>query len=121
MLDRLKRLERNIRIVIVGTGSMGKGLFYQTLITPGIDCVAVADIEITKAVAAARAFGRPHRIVSDLPSLHQAIRDEVLAVCDDGALLAGCELADAFIESNPAVSCAANPPTEVSSVRRTIV
>jgi len=32
---------QGIRIGIIGMGSMGKGLLYQSHITPGIECVAV--------------------------------------------------------------------------------
>jgi predicted homoserine dehydrogenase-like protein len=107
VLDRLKRLERNIRITIVGTGAMGKGLLHQSLITPGIQCVGIADLDISRALAAAETLGCTSRVVGDLDGLHRAIRDGVLAICEDGDLLARCELAEAFVEASNSIIPAA--------------
>jgi len=41
MLDLLRNQKKDIRIAIAGIGSMGKGLFYQSRKTPGIETVAV--------------------------------------------------------------------------------
>ncbi|TAK11300.1 MAG: homoserine dehydrogenase [Anaerolineae bacterium] len=107
MLDQLQALDIPIRTVIVGAGAMGKGLLYQTTLTPGIQCVALADIRIERAVACADAFGLPYRIVETLNDLHAAIRTGALAVCEDGDLLARCELSDVFLESSNAILPAA--------------
>ena len=48
MLNKLKSLQKNIKVAIIGTGSAGKGLVYQCSITPGIDCLAISDVKINK-------------------------------------------------------------------------
>jgi predicted homoserine dehydrogenase-like protein len=107
MLDRLKRLEKDIRIAIVGIGSMGKGLFYQSILTPGIKCVVMADVEVARAISWAQELGRPHRLVRDLEGMHRAIREGMLAVCEDGDLVARCELVDALVDATNSIIPAA--------------
>jgi predicted homoserine dehydrogenase-like protein len=104
MLTRLKGLDRPIRTAIIGVGSAGKGLFHQCGITPGIRCVAVADKNVTRAVDAAKAFNRPYRVVEELSSLHEAIRKGLVAICQDGEMLARCELADVMIDASSAIA-----------------
>jgi len=41
-----------IKIGIIGIGAMGKGLLYQSYITPGIDCVAVCDSTVDRCMKA---------------------------------------------------------------------
>lgn len=103
MLARLKSLDRPIHVAIIGVGSTGKGLFYQCGITPGIGCVGIADKNVTKAVEAAKAFGRPYRVVESPGALHDAIGKGVVAVCNDGEMLARCESADVLIEASSAI------------------
>ena len=45
--------EHEVRIGIVGAGAMGEGLLYQSAITPGVRCVAIADIDVRRALASA--------------------------------------------------------------------
>lgn len=104
MLTRLRELERPIRTAIIGVGSAGKGLFYQCGLTPGIQCVALADKNVPKAIDAAQAFNRPYRVVDEPVSLHEAIRKGLVAICQDGEMLARCELADVMIDASSAVA-----------------
>ena len=103
MLQRLGKLEHNIKIVVVGIGSVGKGIVYQTQITPGIDCIGIANRNIQKAIACAEWMGRQFQIVQTRGELYAAIEAGRLAVTDNGNLLAQCELADALIESSSAI------------------
>jgi predicted homoserine dehydrogenase-like protein len=103
VLARLKSLEQPIRVAIIGVGSTGKGLFYQCGVTPGIACVGIADKNVTKAVEAAKAFGRPYRVVESPGALHEAIEKGVVAVCNDGEMLARCESADVLIDASSAI------------------
>jgi predicted homoserine dehydrogenase-like protein len=96
-------LERPIRVAIIGIGSAGKGLFYQSGMTPGIECVTIADIKLDKAVEAADAFGRKYRVVSNLGGLHDAIRQGFVAVCEDGDLLAQAEPVDVVIDASSTI------------------
>jgi predicted homoserine dehydrogenase-like protein len=103
MRSRLERPSTPISIAIIGIGSMGKGLLHQSLRTPGIRCVAIADCDVTRATSVAEDFACAHRVVDDLAGLHQAVRDGVLAVCADGDLLGRCESVDAVVESSSSV------------------
>lgn len=103
-LSRLKSLAKPIRVAIIGAGHTGKALLYQCGITPGIECVAVADIKVDKAVGACAAFGCAHRIVKSLPDLHDSIARGAIGVAEDGELLARCESVDVLIESSSAVA-----------------
>ncbi len=103
MLSRLEALDSKIRVAVVGAGSTGKGLFYQSHITPGFACVALADIKLDKAVACAEFMGCDYRVVSDLDALNDAIRGGFVAICEDGDLLSRCESADVLLESTSSV------------------
>jgi predicted homoserine dehydrogenase-like protein len=103
MLTRLRSLDQPIRVAIIGIGSVGKGLLYQCGITPGFTCVGIADKNVTKAVEAAKAFGRPYRVVESPGALQDAIGKGVIAVCNDGTMLARCESADVLIEASSAI------------------
>ena len=103
MLQKLGRLEDSIKIVIIGIGSVGKGLVFQAQITPNIECIGIADIDIAKAIGCAEWLERPYQIVQTKGELFAAVEAGKLAVTDDGQLLAQCELADAIIEASSAV------------------
>jgi predicted homoserine dehydrogenase-like protein len=102
-LSRLKSLTGPIRVAIIGTGSAGAGLAYQCSTTPGIECVAISDLDLAKAKDCAALMGREYRIVDTLDALHDSIREGMLTVCEDGELLARCELTDALIESSNSI------------------
>lgn len=102
-LDRLKGLEKPIRVAIVGAGAMGKGLFYQCLITPGMRCVALADIRVERCIACAEMWQVPYRVVTSLDAMHGAIEEGVVAICEDGTLLARCMLADVLLEASSSI------------------
>jgi predicted homoserine dehydrogenase-like protein len=104
IVTRLRSLEQPIRVAIIGVGSAGKGLFYQCGITPGIRCVALADLNVGKAVEAARAFGRAFRVVEGPAGLEDAIRCGAIAICADGEMLARCESADVLIDASSAIA-----------------
>ena len=104
LLNRLQKLDQKIRVAIIGIGSIGKGLFYQCQITPGMECVAIADIRIERAVACAEWLKREYRIVHNMSGMHDAIRHGWIAVCEDGCLLAQCDMADVLIESSNAIA-----------------
>lgn len=104
--ERLCALEHPIHIGIIGIGSMGKGLFYQSDITPGIRCVAIADIKIERAIQCAEWLKRDYRIVSSVGAMNAAVRAGALAICEDANLIARCDLVDVFIDSSSAIETA---------------
>ena len=63
LMRRLQQLERDLRVVIIGAGAMGKGLLYQCHVTPGFSCLGLADIDLERATACAEAMDMPYRVV----------------------------------------------------------
>ena len=107
MLDRLKKLEQPIRVAIIGVGAMGKGLFYQLSITPGMECVVIADIDIDKCVQVAQWLNVQHRVVDTQNKLNDTIRTGYLGICADGNMAAQAACVDVVIEASNAIGAAA--------------
>lgn len=110
MLTRLKKRQsqnNNIKIALLGAGSMGKGIFYQSSITPGIDCLAISDIHIDRAIESVKNTGQEYCIVDNQNELLDCINKNIIAVCEDGMLLAECELFDAFLDASNSIKSAA--------------
>ncbi len=103
-LTRLNSLTQPIKIAIIGMGHAGKGLLCQCGMTPGIKCVAVADIAVDKATDACQALDCSYEIVEDLGSLHNVIQKGKTAVCQDGELLARCESVDVLFEATNTIA-----------------
>ena len=101
--QRLLSLEKDIRVAIIGIGSIGKGLVYQTHATPGMKPVAIADIHINKAIECAKWLKFDHEVVSTLADLNYAIQRGKVAVTDNGDLLASSGLVHVLVESSNAV------------------
>lgn len=104
MLSRLQNLQETIKISIIGVGTMGKGLLYQASITPGIECVAIADVEVHKCVDAARWLGIPHRVVNTQNEMDDAINDGYLAICEDGNMVSKAASVEAVVEASSSIS-----------------
>jgi predicted homoserine dehydrogenase-like protein len=102
--SRLKRLKNEIRVAIVGAGAMGKGLMYQCQVTPGIRCVAIADVKVERATACCEMLKRDYRIVCDGSELSRIVRNGQVAVAEDAMILAQCDLVDVFIESSNSIT-----------------
>ena len=103
MLDRLATLQEKITIAIIGVGSAGKGLVHQCGITPGMECVAIADIDLPRAADCAKFTGREFCVVDNEAALRDAIRRGKLAVAQSGELLATADGVRVLIESSSAV------------------
>lgn len=83
---------------------MGKGLAYQAAITPDVDCVALADLDVDRAVACAEFLQRPYRVARTVDEAAAAIRDSTLAICDDATLLARSDGVDLVLESSSGIA-----------------
>lgn len=103
LLSRLKSLAEPIKVAVIGTGSAGQGLVYQASITPGIGCVAISDIVLDRAVETAKLIQREYRIVENSGDLEDTIRRGLLAICQDGGLLARCDAVDVLVESSNSI------------------
>jgi predicted homoserine dehydrogenase-like protein len=106
MLHRLEELACDIRVAIIGVGSIGRGMVLQCQLTPAIECVAIADIRLDRAIACAEWLGRDYQVVDSQPALRRTLHGGKLAVCEDGQLLAQCELVDVVIEATNALAAA---------------
>lgn len=100
---RLQSLEKDIRVAIIGIGSIGKGLVYQVNATPGMKPVAIADIFISKAIDSAKWLNLDYEIVNNVSDLNYAIQRGKTAVTDNGDLIACSGVVDVLIESSNAV------------------
>ena len=100
---RLQSLEKEIRVAIIGIGSIGKGLVYQVNTTPGMKPVAIADIHMNKAIDCAKWLKLDYEIVNNLDELNYAIQSGRVAVTDRGDLIASSGLVHVLIESSNAV------------------
>jgi predicted homoserine dehydrogenase-like protein len=103
LLSRLRALPKKIRVGVIGVGSIGKGLVYQAGATPGMECVAIADIRLEHACAWAKRLGRDYLVVENLADMQAAIRAGRLAVCSDGNLVAQCEQVNVLVDSSNSI------------------
>ena len=107
LLSRLRLLPQKIRVGVIGVGSIGKGLVYQSSATPGMECVAIADLRLERLTAWAARLGRDYLVVENPAEMLAAIAAGKLAVCVDGLLLAQCELIDVLVDSSGAIAAGA--------------
>lgn len=106
--EQLLHLDNEIAVAVIGIGSIGKGLVYQSAITPNIKPVAIADLKIEKAIECAEWLKVDYKVVNTVTELNDCIKNGVLAVCQDGEVLASSELVDVQIESSNAILAGAN-------------
>jgi predicted homoserine dehydrogenase-like protein len=104
LATRLRRLERPVAVALIGAGSAGKGITYQSLITPGVNIVALADVRIERAIACAEEFDRAFKVVDTQAGVDEAVRDGILAVCENGALCAAAAGADVCLDASNALA-----------------
>ena len=103
LLTRLKSLQKPIRTGIIGIGNIGKGILYQTTVTPGIQCLAVADLEMERLLQWVEELGLDYSIAETPGEIHQAVQHGQLAVCPDGMLLAAFDGLDVLVDSSNAI------------------
>jgi predicted homoserine dehydrogenase-like protein len=103
LLNQLKQVKSPITIGIVGIGSIGRGMVLQSSLTPGIECAAIADINIDRAIEVAKQFNYNYKIVNNLSEMNEAIQNGQLAVCEDGNLIALCDQINVFIEATSSI------------------
>ena len=105
MLKRLQKREqegRPIRVGLVGCGQMGSGMAHVTRQMPGMETVAIADIDLARPRAALKAMKIPTaRIVTTnrLSEAEDALRGGRYVITEDSLLIAGLESLDAVVEA----------------------
>lgn len=103
LLPRLQQLPQPLRLGIIGVGSMGRGMADQASLTPGMAPVALADLQLDRAIGVAEQLPRPWRVVTTEGEMADALRAGETAVCEDGDLVAGAEDLDALVECSSSV------------------
>jgi predicted homoserine dehydrogenase-like protein len=103
LLDQLRKVKSQIKIGIVGIGSIGRGMVLQSSLTPGIECCAIADKNLSRAIDVAKQFNYNYKIVNNLSEMNEPIQNGYLAVCEDGDLIACCEQLTVFIEATSSI------------------
>lgn len=93
-------------IGIVGVGSMGKGLLYQSTVTPGIRCAVVCDTDIQRCIDALQQFKLSYQVVSDAEGLRVANEHGHVAVCEDDRLVTEGQGINVMIEATSAIASA---------------
>lgn len=101
--QRLQSLDKDIRVAVVGIGSMGKGLVYQVNATPGMRPVAIADVHLKKAIDCAKWLKADYDIVDNIQDLNFTIQRGRLAITDNAELLASSSLVHVLVESSSSV------------------
>ncbi len=113
--------KKTIKIGIIGIGSMGKGLIYQSSITPGLECVAVCDTNVQRCIDVLHWLQLPYRTVSSVDAMHEAITRGLVAVCQAGELVSRCELIDAVVEASGSIGAAAHHALEALDCRKDLI
>jgi predicted homoserine dehydrogenase-like protein len=104
ILRALRARQSDIRIGIIGAGAMGQGLLYQSLLTPGVRCVALADLDIPKALACCETMGIEARVCQSVDAMADASRAGVLPVVEDGAMVSAHPDLEVLVEATSALA-----------------
>jgi predicted homoserine dehydrogenase-like protein len=115
------RAKKAIRIGIIGIGSMGKGLVYQSRITPGVECVAVCDTNVQRCVDVLQWLRLPYQVVDTVDAMHEAITRGLVAVCQAGDVVAHCELIDAVVEASSSIGAAVHHAVTALECRKHLI
>lgn len=95
--------EREVRIGIIGLGSMGRGLVHQARLTPGVRCVAVAEVQVQRAAADLESLGAPFEAVDDARGVERVSARGGLALTTDGMQVCDCPAVDVVVEASNTV------------------
>ncbi len=125
--EKLRILEkegREIRIGIVGAGQMGSGLVNLISYIKGMKVVALAEIDVEKAVSAFEATGlkRKEIIVSEDVSLcGEALGDGRKIVTKDAGVLTSLDLVDVIVEATGVPEVGAKVAFEAINNKKDII
>lgn len=104
LLSRLSNLSEPIAVGIIGAGMMGRGLYHQTAITPGISCVALADIKLDRAISCVKEAGHRFEIAETPEKAASAIRQQAVCVCSDAELIVSAPNVDVVVDASTALA-----------------
>lgn len=98
--------EPNVAIGIIGVGAMGKGLLYQSTITPGLRCVTLSDHDPRKCIAALQSLGLRYEEARNDDHAAEIVRGGAIAVRRTGEDVARARACDVIIEATSGVASA---------------
>ena len=85
---------------------MGRGLYYQITLTPGVTCVALADTDLQRAVSCPKEAGQRFEVAETPEQIAHAIEHRAVCVCSDGELIARSPGVDVVVEASSAIEAA---------------
>lgn len=94
-----------IGFVLLGAGSVGRGVFHQSLLTPQVDCRVICDIELGKALSLVNPRKRA-KVVSTEGEMADALKRNEMAVCQDAELAALAPGIHVFYDASTAIDSA---------------
>ncbi len=94
-----------VSFVLLGVGSVGKGVFHQSLLTRDVDCKVICDKDMEK-VMALEDPRRHFKIVSTEGELADALNAGKIAVCEDAQMAATAPGVDVFFDASTAIDSA---------------
>jgi len=99
-------LPQEIRVGVIGIGSIGKGMVYQAgnSSAQAMDCVPSPMFAWTAQRLGQPAWGASTAVVESLADMHTAIRAGRLAVCGTAPLIAQSELVDVLVDCSNSVA-----------------
>ncbi len=91
-----------VGFALVGAGSVGRGVFHQSLLTPGVQCRVICDMHIERALALADPK-RTSTVVTSPGQLADCVARGDIAVCEDAALAAAAPGIDVYFDASTAI------------------
>ena len=82
---------------------MGRGLYYQITLTPGMTCVALADIDLQRAISCVKAAGKRFEVAETPKQIARAIEHQGVCISSNGELLAASPGVDVIVEASSAI------------------
>jgi predicted homoserine dehydrogenase-like protein len=95
----------DVSFALIGAGSVGGGVFHQSLITAGVRCDVVCDLSLDRALAL-RDPSRPSTVVETPGALVDALSRGTVAVCEDAMLAALAPNVDVLFDASTAIGSA---------------
>lgn len=97
--------EKPVGFVLLGAGSVGQGVFHQSLITPQTECRVICDLHIDRALSLTDPR-RPSRIVDNEGTLADTLARGEIALCEDAALAASAPGVEVLFDASTAIGAA---------------
>lgn len=90
---------RPVRIALVGAGQMGRGFVSQVSRVPGMDVVAIADVDATRASQAFIQTGQPNPVITDdIDTANKAIDSGQVVALSNSEIITGLHV-DVVVEA----------------------